>query len=486
MSNTVCRTCFKVLQNKSQFTTIDSNDEPSDRINIKTKLEVCVPELKLEHVKKSVMCYNCVESLNAAYEFKAMCMKIETNIAKYVEQMQVESIVLNVITKNVIEGNGSGNQDTVSLPIPNKIRCLACKQWFTSIDEFRKHMNTAKCDYQAGTKGILKRHLEMYEPGKSFQCLNCDYKTTQKNLYDEHCKTHSASKVRRLKGKRLLKCEQCSFTSYTLLNYQMHVKTHDLDMFSCKYCSYTTVKQINLNKHVSRNHRMINKQKGVVFNGDTFQFTMEHIAFILENDNVEELLKQPGKENTDDFESYLVTEDDMLKVLKNTDAKIYFENNEANGVFPCPVCKSSFKYQYMLNKHLLKHNDGTQPFKCTKCGFSDTRKGSFKLHMMMHMGKKVYECDVCSYRTIYLSTFQKHQSRHQQKDMERCQELPIYDEELDGQLHVNEMPPFRCGECLFESNDEEEMKTHLDMHILSNEFIAGSIHQHFLPPELII
>ena len=77
------------------------------------------------------------------------------------------------------------------------------------------------CEYQATTKGALKKHMVIVHSGVKLHCDQCNYQTAQQRVLDTHIKF-----------------------------------VHEGIGFSCDYCGHKTSTESNLKQHITRKHHI--------------------------------------------------------------------------------------------------------------------------------------------------------------------------------------------------------------------------------------
>ena len=62
-------------------------------------------------------------------------------------------------------------------------------------------------------------------------------------------------------------------------------------------------------------------------------------------------------------------------------------HNGTNSVHHCNIGKRSFKYKYLLTRHMRLHT-GAKPFACKECRKRFSRKDHLDVHEIIHSGYK--------------------------------------------------------------------------------------------------
>ncbi|KAF5301087.1 hypothetical protein FQA39_LY10906 [Lamprigera yunnana] len=428
----VCRTCFQIVQNGTRFWNLNTLELNSEQALLKKKLEACVPEIIVDRVNNSIICDVCVGALNVAYDFKTKCVENETKIYQYMAGKETDTIDLC----NFIQNTSDILKVHSELP-SNGIKCLLCKEWFDLKEEFRKHMDM----HAKQQKNTITNDAKMYK------CKNCNFMSAHIESMRKHSKK----------------------TKHTINHGNITIPRLQVKNFPCKKCDYVTSKKSNLYKHNSRSHPKSTVTSNDISKPitsheiDVYQLTLEDVTRIVNNENVDDLMTVPTLESNN--ETHFVTLEDLGYLFNPFSKKNKNSIKITEEQFSCPICKAAFKFKYLLKKHLKQPSCDSTQYTCKHCGYADSKKISFDHHMRKHTTEKFYQCDECDFTTIYLRSLPRHKLTHRKEAIVD----PI--DPIDAIL--------TCDECSFQTQDGDEMKIHLNMHIISNEFIDNSIHNSF-------
>ena len=78
---------------------------------------------------------------------------------------------------------------------------------------------------------------------------------------------------------------------------------------------------------------------------------------------------------------------------------------------PLPNCRSSFRTESELKRHLLIHNNDLK--QCQYCPFKYNCSAAYKIHLNRHFGIKDFKCDQCGKLFISNLHLNKHYAMHE-------------------------------------------------------------------------
>lgn len=140
----------------------------------------------------------------------------------------------------------------------NGYRCKTCKKIFTNMPALKQHISEKHptehschvCNTNFLNEITLKKHMELHhsetktidQSGTQLHCCNmCQYKTTDKQNYDDHLRKHIKVKP--------FKCRICSVRFETREQASIHAKSHQPHYFKCGACSASFTQREMLVKH---------------------------------------------------------------------------------------------------------------------------------------------------------------------------------------------------------------------------------------------
>lgn len=116
-----CRTCFKLTQGEGAFKLEDK--EQDSNLTVAEKLRQCVPQIvtitfalstayqsqlslfkAVNFIPNALMCANCLSYLNAAYDFRVMCLQVEERIGSCISNLVMLVNVGSPLSEMVHDG----------------------------------------------------------------------------------------------------------------------------------------------------------------------------------------------------------------------------------------------------------------------------------------------------------------------------------------------------------------------------------------------
>ena len=86
----------------------------------------------------------------------------------------------------------------------------------------------------------------------------------------------------------------------------------------------------------------------------------------------------------------------------------------------CVQCDSTFSTAGNLKRHMVKHNNKENSFKCKQRHFRFYWESALKRHLKTHNGEKSFKCNQCTYSSFWQSDLNDHLKRHGGKKSEKC------------------------------------------------------------------
>ena len=115
-----------------------------------------------------------------------------------------------------------------------------------SIHEGIKHACN-QCEYQTGYKSDLKKHHKSIHEGVRYACNQCDYQATQQGSLKTHIQSiHEGVKYA---------CNQCDYQATTQSSLKTHIQSiHEGAKYACNQCDYQATTQSSLTSHTKKKH----------------------------------------------------------------------------------------------------------------------------------------------------------------------------------------------------------------------------------------
>ena len=162
----------------------------------------------------------------------------------------------------------------------------------------------------------IETKLEPFNEIES-ECYDIPKESYHKEVSDMLCSSESQVSSKSYICKQtadLFKCEECNYTSYNKVNFDIHMRKHTGNLLKCEECKYTSNRKDNFDSHMR-------KHTGNLFRCDVCEYTSAQ------------------KRN---FESHM--------------------RKHTGNLFRCEVCKCTFNRKDNFDCHMRKHSDTL--FKC--------------------------------------------------------------------------------------------------------------------------
>lgn len=172
---------------------------------------------------------------------------------------------------------------------------------------------------------------------------------------------------------------------------------------------------------------------------------------------------------------------------------------KAEAVLHCEFCEFSSGYIQSIRRHYRDKHGGKKLFKCKDCSFYTGFKSAFTMHVeaghsaVPEEGPKDLRCPLCLYHTKYKRNMIDHIVLHREERVvpievcrsklskylqgvvfrcDKCTFTCSSDESLQQHIEKhNELKPYKCQLCYYETKHTEELDTHLrDEHKVSRNF----------------
>lgn len=255
------------------------------------------------------------------------------------------------------------------------------------VDKLGREQKCPFCGSQHTTHASLLRHMRAKHPEeRTIPCEYCDLKMFTETDRSYHYRV--CEKLREAKSVAEYNCPQCGILVVGANKLRMHinsshrVRTPNASPFICDLCG-----KLLKNKHCLQVHMKI--QHISVKN-----FKCEHCQ-----------------------ESY--------KSISGLKYHIAQNHSESSGVFKCSLCDFETKQEFLLRRHLRRHNPD-KSYVCNQCGRSFGSLDSLKSHMYSHASDRPFNCDACDKTFKSKAKLRSHVRSHEGRKYECSVCLSLY------------------------------------------------------------
>ena len=308
---------------------------------------------------------------------------------------------------------------------------------------------------------------------KSFKCNHCTFTVTDyDDLRPHYMKEHSA---------QIRICELCDtvFLSEKALKLHVLSKDHQANIelsgktstiadkyFQCDVCKKKFTDEKYCKFHTAYQHFHCTTEQEVYKQSGYKSVTREKFAGFLkmvENVDYKEALQCP----------------ECGTVIKKSNLMVHLRNHTDERPFLCKICPNTFKSNYTLRKHLLKHF-GCLERECDICGKHFNKPSNYEEHMELHALQKANKekshiCDVCGQAFYIEKQLAVHLRRHRTKDLmcdyPGCHWKFAFKHELNAhrRTHNNERK-YLCDTCGFAAYEKYHLRRHEKIHKNERKF----------------
>ena len=109
-----------------------------------------------------------------------------------------------------------------------------------------------KCKFSAQHESLLQQHKnEIHKPKPSKKCSDCEYSAKTENSLQQHrINTHGAPNIDGKNKEDLLQCDFCEYSTSDPYDINLHEhKTHKSNTIKCNMCDFTAKSEDILKKH---------------------------------------------------------------------------------------------------------------------------------------------------------------------------------------------------------------------------------------------
>ncbi|XP_067409380.1 zinc finger protein 462 isoform X2 [Emydura macquarii macquarii] len=370
---------------------------------------------------------------------------------------------------------------------PGGYQCSQCDRVLMSMQGLRSHershlalaMFTREdkyscqyCSFVSAFRHNLDRHMQTHHGHhKPFRCKLCPFKSS----YNSRLKTHI---LKAHAGEHAYKCSSCSFSTMTISLLKEHsLKVHGKALTLPRPRIVSLV--ASLAQHASKNHTPAEE---------------------VEDSNDSSYSEPPDvQQQLNHYQSAaLARNNNNISPIPLSGAAAGAEQ-KTEAILNCEFCEFSSGYIQSIRRHYRDKHGGKKLFKCKDCSFYTGFKSAFTMHVeaghsaVPEEGPKDLRCPLCLYHTKYKRNMIDHIVLHREERVvpievcrsklskylqgvvfrcDKCTFTCSSDESLQQHIEKhNELKPYKCQLCYYETKHTEELDTHLrDEHKVSRNF----------------
>ncbi|XP_060532729.1 zinc finger protein 664-like [Cylas formicarius] len=446
----VLATCCVCLKQCLYFQRVMDRDQGDlqyvDKLKIFAPNEVWCEEFNL--------CNDCVEKLDAAYDFVQTCLKNEEYRK---EKLKLKEVKIEESAPFVCDDCGKGFKlkRTLNLHI-TRIHVKPKR----SVKQESSHVNLkeeAELD-NGDYKLEIPEKYELQEFENDIAETGSNYSSEEEN---KDVRKMMLGKKRGLrKNKQPQKCEYCELAFTRTDKYTIHVRSkHTFEKpYKCDLCDA---------KYFSNHNLAIHKRKHT--NEKPYVCSACGKSFISSNDlwqhsKIHEVIRQ-----------YKCGEcERCFKTHSNLRThKLQMHLDPALWKFVCTVCGKKFPLNNNLIKHMRRH-EGVKPFVCHLCEKRFVEKIDLQMHLLSHSNERLFKCNLCDKDYKKKETLRRHlKLEHDVGNIKikkpekklmcpRCPKVFAFNNKLQRHLltHTGEKP-IKCDYCEKRFRDNYDRNVHL-------------------------
>nr|XP_008170119.1 zinc finger protein 462 isoform X4 [Chrysemys picta bellii] len=301
-------------------------------------------------------------------------------------------------------------------------------------------------------------------------------------------------------------CSQCDRVLMSMQGLRSHERSHLAlamftreDKYSCQYCSFVSAFRHNLDRHMQTHHGHHKpfRCKLCPFKSSYNSRLKTHILKAHADSSYSE--PPDVQQQLNHYQSAaLARNNNNISPIPLSGAAAGAEQ-KTEAILNCEFCEFSSGYIQSIRRHYRDKHGGKKLFKCKDCSFYTGFKSAFTMHVeaghsaVPEEGPKDLRCPLCLYHTKYKRNMIDHIVLHREERVvpievcrsklskylqgvvfrcDKCTFTCSSDESLQQHIEKhNELKPYKCQLCYYETKHTEELDTHLrDEHKVSRNF----------------
>ncbi|KAM4708347.1 zinc finger protein 462 [Discoglossus pictus] len=429
------------------------------------------PDAAQKPVKEKVVVgYKCKFCVEVHPTLRAICNHLRKHIQygnvppipsdlkdeeKYVEEMEVdvegdiEDDIPTEEDKVDEEDAGESNQEGESRP--GGYPCSQCDRVLMSMQGLRSHERSHLA-------------LALFTREDKYSCQYCSFVSAFRHNLDRHIQTHHGHH-------KPFKCKLCPFKSSYNSRLKIHiVKAHGGDhAYKCSFCSVSTMTISQLKEHSLKVHGKtltLPKLRTVSQTSTRAKHTSRIGNQEKDSDAIEDAFYSEPPDVQQQLNHYqsaaLARNNSNPSPVPHTGVNTSANQDEA--ILNCEFCEFSSGYIQSIRRHYRDKHGGKKLFKCKVCHFYTCFKSAFTMHVeaghstVPEEGPKDLRCPLCLYHTKYKHNMIDHIVLHRE---ERVVPIEVCRSKLSKQLQG---VVFRCDKCTFTCSSDDSLQQHIEKH----------------------
>ncbi|XP_036020011.1 zinc finger protein 462 isoform X6 [Mus musculus] len=301
-------------------------------------------------------------------------------------------------------------------------------------------------------------------------------------------------------------CSQCDRVLMSMQGLRSHERSHLAlamftreDKYSCQYCSFVSAFRHNLDRHMQTHHGHHKpfRCKLCSFKSSYNSRLKTHILKAHADSSYSE--PPDVQQQLNHYQSAALARNKSRVSPVPPSGTAAGTEQKAEAVLHCEFCEFSSGYIQSIRRHYRDKHGGKKLFKCKDCSFYTGFKSAFTMHVeaghsaVPEEGPKDLRCPLCLYHTKYKRNMIDHIVLHREERVvpievcrsklskylqgvvfrcDKCTFTCSSDESLQQHIEKhNELKPYKCQLCYYETKHTEELDTHLrDEHKVSRNF----------------
>ncbi|XP_072260455.1 zinc finger protein 462 isoform X3 [Pyxicephalus adspersus] len=301
--------------------------------------------------------------------------------------------------------------------------------------------------------------LAMFTREDKYSCQFCSFVSAFRHNLDRHLQEHHGHH-------KPFRCKHCPFKSSSNSRLKNHnSKAHGEHAYKCSFCSVSKMTISQLKDHCIKAH-------GKALTLPKFRAMVPSSPRAKQNSQVvREGLEEPLYSEPPDVQQQLNHYQSAAlarNISNNSPGPVPVVKTTSDPkndiILKCEFCDFASGYIQSIRRHYRDKHGGKKLFKCKECSFYTCFKSAFTMHIeaghsaVPQEGPKDLRCPLCLYHTKFKHNMIDHIVLHRE---ERVVPIEVCRSKLSKQLQG---VVFRCDKCTFTCSSDENLQQHIEKH----------------------